>query len=147
MPDAVKAIKLGAEDYLAKPVQMEELLELIKEILHPRAMVYGKDRSLFRRNSKQMLEVENLTRTVAPFDISVLILGPNGSVKESVAQRIHYSSDRKDRPLVAVNCAVIPKELAPTLFFGHMRGTFTGADSNKVGYFDLARAARYFWTR
>ncbi len=144
VPDAVKAIKLGAEDYLAKPVQMEELLELIKEILHPRAMVYGKDRSLFRRNSKQMLEVENLTRTVAPFDISVLILGPNGSGKESVAQRIHYSSDRKDRPLVAVNCAVIPKELAPTLFFGHMRGTFTGADSNKVGYFDLARGGTLF---
>ena len=144
VPDAVKAIKLGAEDYLAKPVKMEELLELIREILHPRAMVYGKDRSLFRRNSQQMLEVENLARTVAPFDISVLILGPNGSGKESVAQRIHYSSDRKDRPLVAVNCAVIPKELAPTLFFGHMKGTFTGADSNKEGYFDLARKGTLF---
>ena len=144
VPDAVKAIKLGAEDYLAKPVQMEELLELIREILHPSAMVYGKDRSLFRRNSKQMLEVENLARTVAPFDISVLILGPNGSGKESVAQRIHYSSNRRDRPLVAVNCAVIPKELAPTLFFGHLKGTFTGADGNKEGYFDLAKGGTLF---
>lgn len=81
---------------------------------------------------------------VAPFDISVLILGPNGAGKESVAQRIHYSSDRKDKPLVAVNCAVLPKELAATLFFGHMKGTFTGADSNKEGYFDQAKGGTLF---
>lgn len=144
VPDAVKAIKLGAKDYLAKPVQMEELLELIKDILHPNALVYGKDKDLFHRNSPKMLEVESLARTVAPFDITVLILGPNGAGKESVAQRIHYSSDRREKPLVAVNCAVIPKELAPTLFFGHMKGTFTGADGNKEGYFDLARGGTLF---
>lgn len=118
VPDAVKAIKLGAKDYLAKPVQMEELLELIKDILRPNALVYGKDKDLFHRNSPKMIEVESLARTVAPFDITVLILGPNGAGKESVAQRIHYSSDRREKPLVAVNCAVIPKELAPTLFSG-----------------------------
>ena len=144
VPDAVKAIKLGAKDYLAKPVQMEELLELIKDILRPNAMVYGKDKDLFHRNSPKMLEVESLARTVAPFDITVLILGPNGAGKESVAQRIHYSSDRREKPLVAVNCAVIPKELAPTLFFGHMKGTFTGADGNKEGYFDLAKGGTLF---
>ncbi len=144
VPDAVKAIKLGAKDYLAKPVQMEELLELIKDILHPNAFVYGKDKNLFHRNSPKMLEVENLARTVAPFDITVLILGPNGAGKESVAQRIHYSSDRREKPLVAVNCAIIPKELAPTLFFGHVKGTFTGADGNKEGYFDLAKGGTLF---
>ena len=144
VPDAVKAIKLGAKDYLAKPVQMEELLELIKDILLPNALIYGKDKDLFRRNSPKMLEVENLARTVAPFDITVLILGPNGAGKESVAQRIHYSSDRREKPLVAVNCAVIPKELAPTLFFGHVKGTFTGADGNKEGYFDLAKGGTLF---
>ena len=143
VPDAVRAIKLGADDYLAKPVQMDELLELIKDILQPSSQVYDKD-NLFHRNSPQMLEVENLARTVAPFDISVLILGPNGAGKESVAQRIHYSSDRKDKPLVAVNCAVLPKELAATLFFGHMKGTFTGADSNKEGYFDQAKGGTLF---
>lgn len=116
VPDAVRAIKLGADDYLAKPVQMDELLELIKDILQPSSRIYDRDRNLFRRNSPQMLEVENLARTVAPFDISVLILGPNGAGKESVAQRIHYSSNRREKPLVAVNCAVLPKELAPTLF-------------------------------
>ena len=134
VPDAVKAIKLGAKDYLAKPVQMEELLELIKDILRPNALVYGKDKGLFHRNSPKMLEVESLARTVAPFDITVLILGPNGAGKESVAQRIHYSSDRREKPLVAVNCAVIPKELAPTLFF----------DGNKEGYFDLAKGGTLF---
>ena len=144
VPDAVKAIKLGAKDYLAKPVQMEELLELIKDILRPNALVYGKDKDLFHRNSPKMLEVESLARTVAPFDITVLILGPNGAGKESVAQRIHYSSDRREKPLVAVNCAVIPKELAPTLFFGHVKGTFTGADGNKEGYFDLAKSGTLF---
>ena len=144
VPDAVKAIKLGAKDYLAKPVQMEELLELIKDILRPNALVYGKDKDLFHRNSPKMLEVESLARTVAPFDITVLILGPNGAGKESVAQRIHYSSDRREKPLVAVNCAVIPKELAPTLFFGHVKGTFTGADGNKEGYFDLAKGGTLF---
>ena len=144
VPDAVRAIKLGAKDYLAKPVQMEELLELIKDILRPNALVYGKDKDLFHRNSPKMLEVESLARTVAPFDITVLILGPNGAGKESVAQRIHYSSDRREKPLVAVNCAVLPKELAPTLFFGHMKGTFTGADGNKDGYFDLARGGTLF---
>ena len=144
VPDAVRAVKLGADDYLAKPVQMDELLELIKDILQPSSRVYDRDRSLFRRSSPQMLEVENLAQTVAPFDISVLILGPNGAGKESVAQRIHYSSNRREKPLVAVNCAVLPKELAPTLFFGHMKGTFTGADSNKDGYFDLAKGGTLF---
>ena len=144
VPDAVRAVKLGADDYLAKPVQMDELLELVKDIMRPSSRVYDRDRSLFRRSSPQMLEVENLARTVAPFDISVLILGPNGAGKESVAQRIHYSSNRRGKPLVAVNCAVIPKELAPTLFFGHMKGTFTGADSNKEGYFDLAKGGTLF---
>ena len=142
--DAVRAIKMGAKDYLAKPVQMDELQSLIKNILHPRSVIYGKDKGILPRNSRQMKEVENLARTVAPFDISVLILGPNGAGKESVAQRIHYSSDRKDKPLVAVNCAVLPKELAATLFFGHMKGTFTGADSNKEGYFDQAKGGTLF---
>ena len=144
VPDAVKAIKLGAKDYLAKPVQMEELLELIKDILRPNALVYGKDKDLFHRNSPKMIEVESLARTVAPFDITVLILGPNGAGKESVAQRIHYSSDRREKPLVAVTCDVIPKQLAPTLFFGHVKGTFTGADGNKEGYFNLANGGTLF---
>lgn len=142
--DAVRAIKMGAKDYLAKPVQMDELQSLIKNILHPRSVIYGKDKGILPRNSRQMKEVENLARTVAPFDISVLILGPNGAGKESVAQRIHYSSERREKPFLAVNCGVIPKEFAPSLFFGHVKGTFTGADTNREGFFETARGGTLF---
>lgn len=142
--DAVRAIKMGAKDYLAKPVQMDELQSLIKNILHPRSVIYGKDKGILPRNSRQMKEVENLARTVAPFDISVLILGPNGAGKESVAQRIHYSSERREKPFLAVNCGGIPKELAPSLFFGHVKGTFTGADTNREGFFETACGGTLF---
>ena len=71
-------------------------------------------------------------------------LGPNGAGKESVAQRIHYSSERREKPFLAVNCGVIPKELAPSLFFGHVKGTFTGADTNREGFFETARGGTLF---
>lgn len=144
VPDAVKAIKLGAVDYLSKPVQMDDLQRLVKELFRPGSVIYERDRDILPRQSARMREVEELARTVSPFDISVLILGPNGAGKESVAQRIHQSSERKDMPFVAVNCAVIPKELAPSLFFGHMKGSFTGADSNRKGYFEMAEGGTLF---
>lgn len=144
VPDAVKAIKLGAVDYLSKPVQMDDLQRLVKELFRPGSVIYERDRDILPRQSARMREVEELARTVSPFDISVLILGPNGAGKESVAQRIHQSSERKDMPFVAVNCAVIPKELAPSLFFGHMKGSFTGADSNRKGYFEMAQGGTLF---
>ena len=144
VPGAVQAIKLGAKDYLAKPVQMDELQRQLKDIFHPRSVICDKDKGLLPRNSLQMKEIEHLVKTVAPFDISVLILGPNGAGKESVAQRIHYIGERRDMPFVAVNCGVIPKELAPSLFFGHIKGTFTGADTNKDGYFEMAKGGTLF---
>ena len=138
VPDAVQAIKLGAKDYLAKPVQMDELQRQLKDIFRPKSVICDKNKDLLPRNSLQMQEVEHLVSTVAPFDISVLILGPNGAGKESVAQRIHYIGERKDMPFVAVNCGVIPKELAPCLIFGHIKGTFTGADANMDGSCEVA---------
>lgn len=124
--DAVRAIKMGAKDYLAKPVQMDELQSLIKNILHPRSVIYGKDKGILPRNSRQMKEVENLARTVAPFDISVLILGPNGAGKESVAQRIHYSSERREKPFLAVNCGVIPQRACALALFRACEGDVYG---------------------
>ena len=144
VPGAVQAIKLGAKDYLAKPVQMDELQRQLKDIFRPKSVICDKNKDLLPRNSLQMQEVEHLVSTVAPFDISVLILGPNGAGKESVAQRIHYMGERKNMPFVAVNCGVIPKELAPSLFFGHIKGTFTGADANKDGYFEMAKGGTLF---
>lgn len=144
VPGAVQAIKLGAKDYLAKPVQMDELQRLLKDIFRPKSVICDQNKDLLPRNSLKMQEVEHLVSTVAPFDISVLILGPNGAGKESVSQRIHYIGERKDMPFVAVNCGVIPKELAPSLFFGHIKGTFTGADTNKDGYFEMAKGGTLF---
>ena len=142
--DAVRAIRSGAKDYLPKPVHKERLLEMADEILHPLSTVQREERVLFQRRSAQARHVERLSALVAPSDMSVLILGANGTGKESVARNIHRSSERRNMPFVAVNCGVLPKELAPSLFFGHVKGTFTGADANKEGYFSMAEGGTLF---
>ena len=88
--------------------------------------------------------MERIARKVAPSDMSVLILGPNGSGKESVAQIIYEYSLRKDKPFVAVNCGGIPKELGASEFFGYVKGAFTGADADTSGYFEAARGGTLF---
>lgn len=142
--DAVKAIKMGAKDYLAKPVYHEQLVELIKELLKPVSTIRNEDKVMFKRISPKAREAEHLAQLVAPSDISVLILGANGTGKESVARSIHFHSTRKDKPFVAVNCGAIPRELAASEFFGHTKGAFTGADSDKSGYFDAAKGGTLF---
>lgn len=119
--DAVKAIKMGAKDYLAKPVFHEQLVEMVKELLKPVSTVRSKEKELFKRTSPKAMEAMNMAELVAPSDISVLILGANGTGKESVARSIHFHSNRKDKPFVAVNCGAIPHELAASTFFGHAK--------------------------
>lgn len=142
--DAVKAIKMGAKDYLAKPVFHEQLVEMVKELLKPVSTVRSKEKELFKRTSPKAMEAMNMAELVAPSDISVLILGANGTGKESVARTIHFHSNRKDMPFVAVNCGAIPRELAASMFFGHTKGAFTGADTDKGGYFDAAKGGTLF---
>lgn len=142
--DAVRAIRSGAKDYLPKPVHKERLLEMADEILHPLSTVQREEKVLFRRRSAQARHVERLAALVAPSDMSVLILGANGTGKESVARNIHRSSERRSMPFVAVNCGVLPKGLAPSLFFGHVKGAFTGADANREGYFGMAEGGTLF---
>lgn len=91
-----------------------------------------------------ILKVEKFARLVAPSEMSVMILGANGTGKESVAQTIHDNSERYGKPFVAVNCGALPRELAASLFFGHEKGAFTGADTAKSGYFDLAKGGTLF---
>lgn len=143
-PDAVRAIKLGAEDYLPKPVHRERLLELARELLRPASSVRREGKTLYKRLSPKAVEAERLAGLVAPSDISVLILGANGTGKESVARIIHEKSNRKEMSFVAVNCGAIPRDLAPSLLFGHTRGAFTGAEANKEGYFDMAQGGTLF---
>ena len=142
--DAVKAIKMGAKDYLAKPVFHEQLVEMVKELLKPVSTIRSKEKELFKRTSPKAMEAMNMAELVAPSDISVLILGANGTGKESVARTIHFHSNRKDMPFVAVNCGAIPRELAASMFFGHTKGAFTGADTDKGGYFDAAKGGTLF---
>lgn len=142
-PDAVHAVKLGAKDYLPKPVHKERLHELVREVLEPVSMIRG-EKIILRRISPKAKEVERLALLAAPSDISVMITGANGTGKESVAQSIHQNSDRRDQPFVAVNCGGIPKELAASYFFGHVKGAFTGADSDREGYFGTTNGGTLF---
>ncbi len=144
VPDVVRTIKLGAKDYLPKPVHREHLLELAEEIFRPLATVRTKPKGLFKRTSPKMLEVERYTGLVAPSDMSVLILGANGTGKVAVAQGIHDISERAEMPFVAVNCSVLPRELASSMLFGHEKGAFTGADAARPGFFDMAKGGTLF---
>lgn len=143
VPDVVRTVKQGAKDYLPKPVHRDHLLELAK-VFRPVATVRKKEKVLFHRTSPKILQVEKFAKLVAPSDMSVMILGANGTGKESVAQTIHQYSERRDMPFVAVNCGALPRELAASLFFGHEKGAFTGADTARTGYFDMAKGGTLF---
>lgn len=144
VPDVVRTIRLGAKDYLPKPVHREHLLELAEDVFRPLAIKRERKKELFRRTSPQMLQVEKYAGLVAPSEMSVLILGANGTGKESVAQGIHEKSDRAGMPFVAVNCGILPRELAASMLFGHEKGAFTGADTAKPGFFDMAKGGTLF---
>lgn len=141
--DAVRAIKLGAVDYLSKPVDKERLLSLTDELMES-PTVYACLTNHFRRTSPQARHVEKVAALVAPSDISVVILGANGTGKEAVAHTIHLHSTRRNMPFVAVNCGAIPQGLADSYFFGHVKGAFTGAESNREGCFHAAEGGTLF---
>lgn len=141
--DAVRAIKLGAVDYLSKPVDKERLLALADELTEsPTAHACLRD--YFQRSSPQVRHVEKMAALVAPSDLSVVVLGANGTGKEAVAHSIHLHSTRRDMPFVAVNCGAIPQGLAESYFFGHVKGAFTGAENNREGCFHEAEGGTLF---
>ena len=141
--DAVRAVKLGAKDYLPKPVHEEQLMELLRGLVGLPVSVPPR-KSFMKRFSVAVRETERIACRVAPLDCSVMILGPNGSGKESVAQLIQRHSGRKDKPFVAVNCGCIRGELAASEFFGHVQGAFTDAKKDTAGYFEAARGGTLF---
>ena len=106
--------------------------------------VRKKEKVLFHRTSPKIEQVEKYARLVAPSEMAVMILGANGTGKESVAQSIHQCSERWNKPFVAVNCGALPRELAASLLFGHEKGAFTGADTAKAGYFGMAKGGTLF---
>lgn len=141
--DAVRAIKLGAKDYLQKPVHQEQLIELVHSMLK-QPVIVRKERSFVERTSEAARKAASLARRVAPSDLSVMILGQSGSGKEVIAQMIHRYSDRHDKPFVAVNCGSIPNDLQASEFFGAVKGAFTGAVSDRKGHFETANGGTLF---
>mgnify|MGYP001046943360 CR=1 FL=1 len=141
--DAVRAIKLGAKDYLQKPVHQEQLIELVHSMLK-QPVIVRKERSFVERTSEAARKAASLARRVAPSELSVLILGPSGSGKEVIAQMIHRYSDRREKPFVAVNCGSIPNDLQASEFFGAVKGAFTGAVADRKGHFETANGGTLF---
>src|SRR5438093_4602019 len=146
LSDAVRATKLGAFNFLEKPLSPEGVLLALSSALELR-QVRREARALRREyglsgemigESPAMGRVRELIARIAPTDSRVLIVGESGSGKELVAAAIHGASGRRDRPFVRVNCAAIPRDLVESEMFGHEKGAFTGATDRRIGRFELA---------
>ena len=152
---AVKAMKLGAEDYLSKPIDVEELEVVLQKALERKGLM-EEARSLRERlehkyrldnlvgESPEMLSVFKTIRQVAPSSASVLLLGESGTGKELFAQALHQHSPRRSRPFVKVACAALPETLLESELFGHEKGSFTGAVYTRAGRFEAADGGTLF---
>ena len=146
---AVKAMKMGAFDYVTKPVNPDEILATIKRALKSGDAVVAQKAAVFadgylEGTSDASLRIQEHTQLVAPTLMSVLIMGESGTGKEFVARRIHQQSERHDKPFVAIDCGALPRDLAGSEFFGHMKGSFTGAFADKLGQFEAANGGTIF---
>ena len=152
---AVEAMKQGAYDYLTKPFQVDEVQLIIRNALEKRRLTT--ENMLLKREmasqssfaqlvgqSEAMQKVFDVVRKVADSKSNVLICGESGTGKELVARAIHYNSVRSSLPFVAVNCSAVPETLLESELFGHMKGSFTGAISNKAGLFEIANGGTIF---
>ena len=144
VPSAVRAMKLGAEDYLPKPFLPETLYTMLEGLLRRQEAARRRGQKIFRRESEAVRELVRRAELVAATDLSVLVRGENGTGKEHIARLIHTASPRADKPFVAVDCGAISKELAASEFFGHVKGAFTGATGNKTGVFHEAEGGTLF---
>ena len=149
---AVEAVKAGAYDFLEKPLERSRLLVTVANCLaHSKAVAdrrylveqAGPDSPLVG-DSRGMREVKAFIEKVGPTEATVLITGENGTGKGLVVGAIHRASARRDRPLVEVNCAAIPKDLVESELFGHERGSFTGAEKQRIGKFEQADGGTLF---
>ncbi len=156
---AVKAIKLGAYEFVTKPVNPDEIYMYIRNglqkqtddnIILERGFNPGRMRmqsQLFEyvyAGSKESKSIHNYIDLVAPTEMSVIIEGESGTGKEYIARKIHEQSKRKNQPFVAIDCGALSKELAGSEFFGHIKGSFTGAVNDKTGQFEAANGGTLF---
>lgn len=152
---AVECMRAGAYDYITKPFAMEELRLLVRRALEHQKLV--QENILLKKEIREKYHFENIVgksevmqnvyemmEKVAPTDSTILIYGESGTGKELVARAIHYHSPRKDKPFVAINCGGLPEGLLESELFGHVKGAFTGAISDKVGLFRVANGGTIF---
>lgn len=161
---AVNVMKMGAFDYVSKPINSDELLLTINKALadagktstivnndvqvsnnqYNTPTVSYSGSHFIKGKSEKSKELYEFINVVAPTNISVLIIGDSGTGKENIAYSIHKLSKRANKPYIAVDCGAIPKDLAASEFFGHVKGSFTGATTDKVGHFEAASGGTIF---
>jgi len=152
---AVEAMRLGACDYLSKPFDIDLLKMKVREKIENRQL--KQENVLLKRTlglshqfsniigrSEAMLDVFKMIETVARTNSTILLTGESGTGKGLVAQAVHFHSLRRDKPMVSLNCGAMPENLLESELFGHMRGSFTGADSNKKGLLEAAERGTVF---
>ena len=155
---AVDAIKTGAFDYISKPINPEKMLQVVKSALESEEeQVIAKPTKSKKETAKRNVEgsyvagvsdaskkLSDYIKLVAPTNMSVLIIGDSGTGKEYVAKNVHDQSKRAKETFIAVDCGAIPKEIASSEFFGHIKGSFTGAVNDKTGHFQAANGGTLF---
>lgn len=152
---AVKATKKGAFHFMTKPFNIEELISIVEKALSHKKLVYENTelksqlQSKYRFNniigkSVAIQNVLGMIEKVADTDSTILVTGESGTGKELIAKGIHYNSSRSDKAFVPINCGAIPSELLESELFGHVKGAFTGAISNRQGRFELANKGTLF---
>src|SRR6187397_2930161 len=152
---AVRAMKMGAEDYLGKPIDVDELEVVLKKVLEKKRLLEEtrvlRDRLADKYDfdnlvgqSPEILSAFKTVRQVAPSSSSVLLLGESGTGKELFAQALHQNSPRKDKPFIKVACSALPETLLESELFGHEKGSFTGALYTRSGRFEMADGGTLF---
>ena len=149
---AVNTMRLGAFDYISKPPDLNRLLNTVRNALDTKVLIVENKRLKKKVSksyqmigeSKAIATIKNIIEKVAATDARVLITGPNGTGKELVAHWLHEKSDRVKAPMVEVNCAAIPSELIESELFGHVKGSFTGANKDRAGKFEAANGGTIF---
>ena len=149
---AVYTMRLGAFDYISKPPDLNRLLNTVRNALDTKVLIVENKRLKKKVSksyqmigeSKAISNIKNIIEKVAATDARVLITGPNGTGKELVAHWLHEKSDRVKAPMVEVNCAAIPSELIESELFGHVKGSFTGANKDRAGKFEAANGGTIF---